>query len=215
MAGIISLAADAVPTYETENRPYGLEAAAVREMPDGSKYLRVTNFVMPWYGIPCGNEPGDPHRTVLLSVPIDDHHTHQWFVRYNRRGAGITDYDIDDFVPVDNNPRNYWGQDYAAMLAGHFTGFTKHHLVEDVAVQVSMGPIVDRSREHLTASDRAVAMVRRALLTAVREFQAGRRPLGTDPSINFRDIYSATGVFPDDDSWRAAWHAQKDAELIS
>lgn len=235
MAGVISLAADAVPVYETYDRPYGLEAAAVRTLPDGNRYLRVSNFVMPWYGIPCGNMPGDPYRNVLMSVPIDDTHTQQWFVRYNRSGGGMrwpmstaqtenasayygeveSSYDIDDFVPVEDSPENYWGQDYAAMIAGHFTGFTKNHLVEDIAVQVSMGPIVDRSRENLTASDRGVAMVRRTLLNSVRAFVDGRDPVGVDPSIAFREINSATGVFPDDDGWRDAVARQTDSEMVS
>jgi hypothetical protein len=62
------------------------------------------------------------------------------------------------------------------MAAGHFTGFGRSLLEEDVAVQTSMGPIVDRSKENLSSSDTAVAHARRMLLDALHGADAGGLP---------------------------------------
>jgi hypothetical protein len=53
---------------------------------------------------------------------------------------------------------------------------------QDVAVQEGMGPIVDRSQEHLGSTDRAVVTMRRLLLEATRTVEAGGVPKGADPS---------------------------------
>jgi hypothetical protein len=65
------------------------------------------------------------------------------------------------------------------MAAGHFTGFGRSLLEEDAVVQSSMGPILDRSEEHLSSSDVAVATARRLLLDAVSGAEAGVLPPGS------------------------------------
>ena len=49
---------------------------------------------------------------------------------------------------------------------------------EDIAVQEDQygGPIADRTKEHLGTSDVGVIALRRRLLNAVRNLQAGREP---------------------------------------
>ena len=64
------------------------------------------------------------------------------------------------------------------MGAGHATGFGRSLLEEDAVVQTSMGPIVDRSQEHLSGSDVAVAPARRMLLDALAAADAGALPPG-------------------------------------
>ena len=61
------------------------------------------------------------------------------------------------------------------MDAGHFTGFGRSLLEEDVVIQTSMGPILDRTKENLSSSDVAVAHARRMLLDAVARRRRGRR----------------------------------------
>jgi phthalate 4,5-dioxygenase oxygenase subunit len=46
-------------------------------------------------------------------------------------------------------------------------------------VQTSMGPILDRTKEHLSSGDAAVAHARRMLLDALRAAHAGERPPGS------------------------------------
>mgnify|MGYP003349251023 CR=1 FL=1 len=67
---------------------------------------------------------------------------------------------------------------------------------QDVAVQEGMGRIVDRSREHLGSTDRAIVTMRRQMLEAVRAVEAGGKPRGTDPSgyayVRGADTFAAT-----------------------
>ena len=86
------------------------------------------------------------------------------------------------------------------MGAGHATGFGRSLLEEDAAVQTSMGPIVDRSQEHLSSSDVAVAHARRMLLDAAPRRRdrcvAARERAGSAESVrlpNCLDVMLAEG----------------------
>lgn len=53
--------------------------------------------------------------------------------------------------------------------------------VQDAAIQESMGPIADRTKEHLGVSDSAIIQIRKILLQSVKDFAAGKEPPGLDP----------------------------------
>lgn len=204
------LAALAAPSYEVERSNYGLKAVAIRALPDGRNYVRVSNFVMPWFGLTSPNDSESGDRAALIAVPIDDTHTLQWFIRFNTRGptdkgfaVGATNYDLDNFTPLIGGEENNWGQNRQAMKEGHFTGFDySHHLVEDMVVQVSMGPVVDRSKEFLLPSDLAVVQLRRVMLGAVEDFMAGKRPCGAGPDVDFPSIRSNAAVLEPGKAWQ-------------
>ena len=65
------------------------------------------------------------------------------------------------------------------MKAGHFTGFGRSLLEEDVAVQASMGAVVDRSKENLSSSNIAVAQARKLILDVLAVAEAGDLPPGS------------------------------------
>ena len=60
------------------------------------------------------------------------------------------------------------------MEKGHFSGFTRSVLHEDLGVQMSMGPIVERSEEQLCGTDLAIVRMRRYLLDLLHRFQNGQ-----------------------------------------
>jgi len=66
-----------------------------------------------------------------------------------------------------------------------------------------MGPIYDRTKEHLGTTDVAVIAARRLLLDAARDVQGGREPLGADGGSSDR-IRPAERVIPDDVPWHGA-----------
>jgi len=72
--------------------------------------------------------------------------------------------------------------------------------VQDRAVQESMGPIVDRTREHLGPADRAVIQARRLLLQATRTVEAGGMPGGVAPT--YYGLRPAEAVIPEGTDWR-------------
>jgi phthalate 4,5-dioxygenase oxygenase subunit len=88
------------------------------------------------------------------------------------------------------------------MAAGHHSGFSRSVVDEDSVVQVSMGPIVDRSKDNLSASDGAVAHARLLLLDALAAYEKGELPPGSARSPNtvrIPDPYDA--VLGPDESW--------------
>ena len=75
---------------------------------------------------------------------------------------------------------------------------------QDRAVQESMGPIVDRTREHLGPADRAVIQARRLLLQATRTVEAGGIPPGVAPT--YYPLHPAEAVVPARDRLAHAPH---------
>ena len=61
------------------------------------------------------------------------------------------------------------------MRAGNWSGVTGIN-PQDLTVAEGMGPIVDRSREHLGASDLGVIATRRMLLKQLEALQNGQEP---------------------------------------
>ena len=105
-------------------------------------------------------------RTRSASPPIDDTHHLVVFGNYGetplslRDVSGALDGELPDrrnFASLTGDRSNRWGQDRESMNHGHWSGFTRSAIQEDTAVQVSMGPIVDRTKENLSSSDVAVA----------------------------------------------------------
>ena len=50
---------------------------------------------------------------------------------------------------------------------------------QDIAMWVTMGPVADRTRDRLGASDRAIIEFRNQMVDAVRAFQQGKPAIGT------------------------------------
>jgi hypothetical protein len=63
-----------------------------------------------------------------------------------------------------------------------------------------MGPVVDRSKEHLGPADKAIIQARRLLLQAVKSAQDGTAPRGVEPT--YYTLRAAEGVVARDADWR-------------
>jgi hypothetical protein len=97
---------------------------------------------------------------------------------------------------------NDWLIDRDVQRTKTFTGI-KGLNTQDLAVQESMGRIVDRSREHLGSTDKAIIQFRKILLDAVRDHTNGIDPPGVNPST-YRDLRSADVMLPNDARWQDA-----------
>jgi phthalate 4,5-dioxygenase oxygenase subunit len=208
---------DHAPRLEIQDTAYGFRYAAIRKPDadaDKQKYVRVTLFVAPFHvlippmraGISSSAQPGQDVRVHQVWVPIDDEHNYFFSFRWNRNGP-LDDRHSDQFrMDAEFRPARNRGnlhlQDRAAMRQGHWSGIEGVNS-QDFAVVESMGPIVDRTREHLGASDAAVIRMRRRMLDAVRALQAGEDPLGLDPSIPYDRLGSDARVVPIDMPWQA------------
>ncbi len=196
--------------YQFEDTDYGFRAAALREAPNGGCVARVTEFVMPYYGlIPPINTGEDQDRIVIIAVPIDDTHLIQWYIYYNplkpvnsaKRTQRADTWPMAGGI-VDS-AEQHWGQDRRLMKQGNHTGFTDI-VIEDFVTQVSMGPIVDRSEEYLCSADQAIVRFRRKLLQAVRAFESGETPASAQTGARDYSQITATGgrLASIDEDWR-------------
>ena len=87
---------------------------------------------------------------------------------------------LPDFS-LKQNMKNDYGSDSAQQKTHSFTGI-KGVNTQDVALQEGMGPIVDRTKEHLGTTDRAIIAMRALLLEATRDVESGKAPRGSDPA---------------------------------
>lgn len=209
---------DRSPVFELEEMPYGLEIAARREAGPDHHYWRVTQFLMPFYSMipPTGAfedsalEPYDGHAWV----PIDDEDTWTW----SFSASPQRDYDPDEAAhrggpdgfwgPIDENYRplynrsNEYGLDRDRQRRDNYTGIVGVPN-QDAAVQESMGPISDRSGEHLGWSDRGIVAFRRLLLNAARDLEEGAMPPGVEDG-GIYNVRSAAFRIPRDADRREA-----------
>jgi phthalate 4,5-dioxygenase oxygenase subunit len=198
---------DGRPRILTEDTPYGFRYAALRRPlvdPEIRNYVRVTHFVAPFTAIiPLGDL-----QNVQIFVPIDDEHTYMYNVKFSfqkpppgAREAGGADQTDGDFG-TNRSRANNWLQDREAMKSSSYTGIDIIRN-QDRAVQESMGPIYDRSKEHLGVSDTAIIRMRRRMLDSVRAFaERGERPVALAESFDYGDVVAVEGMLPLDAPWQ-------------
>lgn len=105
------------------------------------------------------------------------------------------------FRTVANKDNGYM-MDRAAQKAGKTYSGVKGIAMQDAAIQESMGPIQDRSKENLVSTDNGVIMARIRLRKAVLAAQQGEQPDGIDPATHA--VRSASIVLPDNVSFYEA-----------
>lgn len=204
---------DKRPKIEVEDTPYGFRYAAIRkplEDADTKKYVRTTLFVAPVYCL----IPGMAGWTICqFPVPVDDNTSIFFNVQYKHDGAVAEEQLRDqvgamwgrDILPNLDGARseaNTWGQDRHAMANGSWSGI-KGIMNEDIACQESMGPIYDRTREHLGAADRAVIHMRRLMLQAAKDLAAGNAPLGNGRDFEYAALTAEDGLVSTEHPWQA------------
>ena len=176
----------APPRYETEEMPFGLRQASLRSIGDDRTYLRVAHYFFPLVILVPNGYGSAVH--AFCFAPIDDHHHLVFFGNYGdnplslREVSGALVGELPDrrnFASLLGDRSNRWGQDREAMNADHWSGFVHSAIEEDTAVQVSMGPIVDRTKENLSSSDVAIAHTRRLILETIATYADGRLPPGS------------------------------------
>jgi hypothetical protein len=116
-------------------------------------------------------------------VPIDDH-KHYWYAIFTSFGAPVDKdemrrqrlelYELPDYIPRKNKSNDY-GFNAREQEHETFTGMGTDINVHDQWACESMGPIQDRTKEHLGQSDKAISAYRRILRRAIGE---DRRPGG-------------------------------------
>jgi phthalate 4,5-dioxygenase len=181
-------ALDKAPKWVIEPTNYGMMIAARRNAEEDSYYWRINQVMLPYYtsvAAPLDGSAGLLH----MWVPMDDTHTYVWTVmwrtqrpmtRAERDGmAGHPDAHVATYDPATGgllgNHKNRFFQDRLAMKTESFSGILGIR-EQDAAMTVGMGAIVDRTREHLGSADSGVIALRRVLIKAARDLEAGVEP---------------------------------------
>ena len=73
---------------------------------------------------------------------------------------------------------------------------------EDAIIAMSMGPIVDRSKEYLVPSDEAVIRLRNRLLESVRRNERGEDPIGLSIEDYSPVVSVPDTIIPKTGDWR-------------
>jgi phthalate 4,5-dioxygenase len=195
-----SASGNAKSTYSTglmeleyESTPYGF---FYNSTSDGK--TTGTPFAMPCYCYHMLGANTDDDYLALGHVPVDNEHMLMWAIVFNPfrplspTGAGrkLLDtfpkkYEYRDHISREN----MWGQDRARMANGDSfsgldtspTGFAVFS--EDLGTIESMGPIFDRTREHLAPTDKIVMRGRGRLLEILADLDKGVPAPGTGAEL--------------------------------
>jgi phthalate 4,5-dioxygenase oxygenase subunit len=204
---------DKAPKLQVQTTEFGFRYAAIRRPIFNAathQYVRTTLFVAP---ITVLIPPNDAYNVANVNVPIDDTHTMFHFIAWNETGEGHDTEAWRKFcgaqpgIDLDANwqPRrtlaNHHLQDRQAMKLGDFTGI-RGIPMQDMAMWASMGPITDRTRDRLGASDLAIVEFRRILVDAVRRFVVDGTAIGTEARAANAALCAFEGVIPKTDDWR-------------
>ena len=206
---------DKAPRLEVQKTGYGFRYAAIRRPIMNAAthdYVRITVFVAPFTSL---IPPNNVHNLSILNIPIDDQNT--WLYMMAWAGPdkpGIEQEAWRKFcgaqVGVDLDPQyrklrtrdNNYLQDRRAMKDGDFTGI-RGFPNQDIAMWETMGPIMDRSRERLGASDIAIVEFRRIMVEAARRFLEGEPAIGLGAErIAHVKLRSFEGIVPKSTDWR-------------
>jgi phthalate 4,5-dioxygenase oxygenase subunit len=179
---------DNAPCLEVENTAFGFHYAAIRQtghIENGApiENVRVVPLIMPFIRV----IPSRVTHYTIFEVPADDESTSTFLVvdapePVDRdRIWSILGIDDELYYSADDCAfRAVWadrfGQDRERMKR-NWTGLRGLEQ-EDAVMSLSMGPILDRSKEHLVAADQAVVRMRRRVLDNIMIVERGGDPIG-------------------------------------
>ena len=202
---------DKRPRLELLPTDYGACYSARRRWDvDGLYWHRITQFIMPFFSMIAASDPN------LVSarawVPLDDNHNLQIMMR-GRLDRPVTEQEREQV----RNPFAAWGG-YVESTSDPLTrAYTKANIhnaknelmigipflvnLQDRAMTETMGPIYDRTQEHLGTTDAMVIYVRRRLIDAARALhdQGVVPPNVDDPSMC--RVRPASVLLPEGESW--------------
>ena len=201
------------PDIRVEPQPHGMRLTALRKMSDALTHVRVTHAIFPHtFVIPLS----ETMTITQMHVPVDDTQTY-WYAMFTSfadpvdkqrmRDQRLRHISLPDYIPKSGR-HNQWGFDPQEQVTRTYLGMGEDDInVHDQWACESMGPIQDRTREHLGTSDRAIMLNRRLLLQAIDDVQQGKTPMGMAQSaVASQRVGPDTvdGIAPTDD-WQSWW----------
>ena len=196
--------------FELVETKGGMVIGVRRPAQPGHLYWRITQWIMPFHTMipPYGENALNGHAWV----PVDDESCMAWCFTHHpvralsehelavmRGGGGIHVQLLPgSFRPAVNKDNDYM-MDRAAQRAGKTYCGVAGIAMQDAAIQESMGPVQDRSKENLVSTDNGVIMARIRLRNAALAVAQGKDPDGIDPAAHA--VRSASIVLPENASF--------------
>lgn len=214
---------DTAPKLEVERTSYGFRYAGIRNLGEIGNYVRIYQFVLPFHQFRShqvdfggsGKREAMPMIQGHMWVPMDDQNTmvFNWMLSVDEDKPLSPEFILKRETSAGRGPNgegverhqtraNDWLIDRELQRTKTFTGIRGLN-TQDLAVQESMGPIIDRSREHLGTTDKAIIQFRRCLLDAARDLRNGIEPPGAD-SKAYRNLRAADVTIGKDVRWQEA-----------
>ena len=222
---------DRAPRYEVVDTDGGTMYGAYRDADPGNSYWRVAQFIFPCYTMAPGGALGVSFHARAW-VPLDDDHSMLFIMSPQARLRASVNASRQQpldtrtparpaggpfAVPLKPNSTDWLGRfrqeadarnDYlidrdAQRKMESYTGIPGGHQ-QDQAITESMGPIYNRSQEHLGTADAMIIRVRRRLIAAARALQDGAAvPPGVDQPAAYQ-VRSGGVILPKGVDWIAA-----------
>ena len=214
------------PRFHVVDTDYGVMIGVERHPDPEHDHWRISQFLMPIFTMFPPTGAGTETIPGHIWIPIDDETTLVWgfawhpsrairpgepFGRSNSTNSSKPVFEPnEEYLPATTealgawrlqaNPSNDFLLDYEAQKTIRFSGLPTVTL-QDQAMTVSMGTVMDRSTEHLGSTDAGIIRMRQYLLRAARALRDhGVTPPGVDNPEIFR-IRSASGILPKDTPW--------------
>ncbi|MSQ53496.1 MAG: aromatic ring-hydroxylating dioxygenase subunit alpha [Betaproteobacteria bacterium] len=172
---------DLPDVYEFVAADYGFVYGEGRNRPEGAKNWMVSLMFMPaWKSFQPLRVP-NPRVSVLAWMPVDDRNCMIWAVEYHPTrplSPEEMQWSKDQFnyihvetLPDSVRPVRNRDNDYQVDRVRQKKSFTGIHGLglQDSAIQESMGPVADRTREHLNRGDEVIIKVRNHLLRMLKD----------------------------------------------
>jgi phenylpropionate dioxygenase-like ring-hydroxylating dioxygenase large terminal subunit len=216
------------PRYKVVNTDYGTLYGAFRPAEADTHYWRIGAFLFPFYTmVPVGVlglQVG-----VRCYVPLDDQNTMVWNIepsaarldaggRAGRAGGEFPDEKLPPQYPSEYLPnttdwlgrwryvqtaQNDFLIDRDLQRTSSYSGIIGTSQ-QDQGITESMGPLMNRTEEHLGTSDIMIARTRQRLLRAMRALRDSET---TPPGVDEPEVYrvrSGGAILPRDVDWLEA-----------
>ncbi len=223
------LSSDRAPQFHIEDTPLGLMYGAYRPADEDNLHWRLAHFITPFWCIPPA---GMLASSILMKgyIPMDDTHT---MVITIARAAIRKPYQSgtggklpgltrqfpspEEFLPntsdwlgrwrVRNNPENDYLIDREAQRNGDVFSGVEGLAMQDNMVAGTMGPVTDRTFEHLSPSDEMIARMRRMMIRLVQAYEKDRSTKlpGVDEPHLYRPNRAGNFIAPKDRPFREAY----------
>jgi phthalate 4,5-dioxygenase len=212
------------PRMMVVDTEFGATYGSYRPAEEDTTYWRIAQYLFPFYAMPPTGVLGT-RKGVIAIVPVDDTHSMRWQISgpsegpraFGAIGPAYTPHPDAGYLPDEsgflgrfrlkqNKSNDYWLDRDSQRSGKSYTGIMGIGN-QDQAVVESMGPVVDRTQEHLATSDLMVIRLRRLLLKAARELRAdGTVPIGVDNPEVYYGVRSGGIVLPNGIDGVAATH---------